>query len=127
MLSKVNDAVVFAILNEKNGMVARELARRGRKVEMAAKKLVGKESGALRTSINSSMQRDSRGIYCRVGSPLPYALDEHNGTRRHRITAKPGRVLRFPVNGKIVFAASVMHPRTRPNPYLLKALPAAML
>lgn len=127
MPSKVNDAAVFALLNEKNGMVGRDLARRGRLVEKAAKKFVGKESGALRNSINSSMQRDSRGIYCRVGSPLPYALDHHNGTRRHVITAKPGNVLRFPSRGRIIFETSVVHPGTRPNPYLLKALPAASL
>ncbi len=127
MPSKTNDAAIFALLNEKNGMVGRELARRGRKVEIAAKKFTGKESGALRASINSFMQRDSRGIYCRVGSPLPYALDHHNGTRRHVITAKPGHVLRFPGRGRMIFETSVVHPGTRPNPYLLMALPAASL
>lgn len=127
MQFKLYESAIFDLLNNKNGPVGRELARRGRKVESAAKKFVGKESGALRTSINSSMQRDFRGIYCRVGSSLPYALDHHNGTRRHVITAKPGGFLRFPSRGRIIFETSVLHPGTRPNPYLLKALPAARL
>jgi hypothetical protein len=48
-------------------------------------------------------------------------------TRAHKIYPKrPGGVLRFKKNGKVIFAKSVNHPGNQhPNNFLLKALEAA--
>lgn len=125
--AELNRSEINKILNDPSGMVGRDLVRRGRNVKKAAKRFVGKDTRALHDSINSDIKRSVGGLYVRVGSELPYALDHHNGTRRHIIRAKPGKVLAFPSSGRMVFATQVNHPGTRPNLYLTRALPAARL
>ena len=56
--------------------------------------------------------------YVAVGSKLPYAAAHHEGTRSHLITASTGRIMRFNVGGKVVYAQKVNHPGTKPNNYL---------
>lgn len=47
----------------------------------------------------------------------------HNGTPRHPIRPrKRGGVLRFVVDGQVVFARAVNHPGYRGDPYLVNAL-----
>lgn len=56
----------------------------------------------------------------------PAASYVMNGTSPHPIRPRrPGGVLRFTVGGRVVFARSVSHPGTKPNPFLWKALLAA--
>jgi hypothetical protein len=53
----------------------------------------------------------------------PAALFVVNGTRPHIIRPRrPEGVLRFTVNGRVVYARYVNHPGTRPNRFLLEAL-----
>jgi hypothetical protein len=133
---KLNERNIQNILSNKNGMVGRDLVRRGRNVKKAAKRFVGVDTKALQKSIYSEVKfgPTAKGVvlYAQVGSSVTrpgetrsYALDHHNGTRRHIIRAKPGKVLAFPSKGRMVFATQVNHPGTRPNLYLVKALPAA--
>ena len=51
-----------------------------------------------------------RGI---VVNRVPYAVPVEFGTRPHLIRPRRGRVLRFEVNGRTVFAREVRHPGTR--------------
>lgn len=46
-----------------------------------------------------------------------YDIFVEKGTKPHMISAKPGSVLAFKVGGKQVFARTVRHPGTRPNPF----------
>jgi hypothetical protein len=106
-------------LNNPNGEVGRYLSKKGSLIKAAAKRQVGVQTGALRSSIHMRHFRDPRGQYIKVGSPLPYARAHHEGTRPHLIRPnRVGGVLRFETRGQIVFAHLVRHPGTRPNRYL---------
>jgi hypothetical protein len=66
-------------------------------------------------------------------NPLGIVMVDHpaatyvmNGTSPHPILPrKPNGVLRFTMGGKVVYARSVQHPGTKPNPFLWRALLAA--
>lgn len=47
----------------------------------------------------------------------PHAEYVSKGTRPHRIEPRQAKVLRFEVDGQIVFARFVEHPGTEANPY----------
>lgn len=99
------------------GPVTRDLRRRANRVERAAKRMVGVDTGALRASIHVTFIPGRSPTFF-IGSPLDYAYMHHEGTRRHVIRPNLRRTLRFKVRGRIVYASQVMHPGTRPNPYL---------
>lgn len=115
--------------------VAREMQRRGLRVEAAAKVRISGhpkrvDTGRLRDSIKAVpiMRRNSPGS--RIGTNVKYAILVHNGTgiygpRGARIKPKTKRYLRFVPKGgnRFVFAKSVKG--MRPNPFLVDALAAA--
>lgn len=51
---------------------------------------------------------------------FPYGVFVRDGTRAHEILPRLKRVLRFEIDGSVVFAARVKHPGTKPNPYHLR-------
>lgn len=113
-------------LNRPSGDVGRYLKRRGKLIQSAAKRQVGKKTGALRASIHMRHHRDARGQYVWVGSTLPYALMHHEGTRPHMIFPKGPHRLVFATRGRLVFAHAVAHPGTLPNKYLSDNLRLAL-
>lgn len=106
------------LLDHPDGPVGKDLKRRGRLVQAAAKGQVGVRTGALRASIHMRHLRDSRGQYVQIGSKKKYALMHHEGTRPHMIFPDRARVLRFVTRGRLVFAHAVRHPGTKANKYL---------
>lgn len=55
----------------------------------------------------------------------PYAPYVDRGTRPHEIVPKrPGGVLKFTVNGQVVYARKVHHPGTQAQPFVLPAFQA---
>jgi hypothetical protein len=64
------------------------------------------------------------GKHVRVESSHPATLYVIKGTRRHFIRKgkAPGKILRFRIQGRTVFARWVDHPGTKPNDFLTKAL-----
>lgn len=105
-------------LNSPSGQVGKYLARKGRLIEAAAKRQVGVQTGALRSSIHMRHFTDPRGQYVKIGSPLKYARLHHEGTKPHLIRPNTAHMLRFQSRGQIVFAHLVRHPGTPPNRYL---------
>ncbi len=80
-----------------------------------APRKTGKLQGAVRVG------RDDQGWY--VIADTEYASAVNRGTKPHEIRPKNASVLRFPTKGgRIVYARSVAHPGTAPNPFLLDAL-----
>jgi hypothetical protein len=123
---KLNERGINSVLNSPRGDVAKDLQRRARLVAMAAKQRVGVDTGLLRKSIHTTkVARGYTGLIVSVRAPVHYALMHHNGTRPHTISKRPGRIVRFPSRGQIVFADVVIHPGTRPNPFLLSSLELA--
>lgn len=109
------------LTNSPNGMVGRDLRRRGRLVLMAAKRQVGTDTKELQRSIRLTHHRlGSSGIGQEVwvGSDNEIALLHHEGTRPHEITARNSKVLRYSSRGRIAYARTVQHPGTAPNKYL---------
>lgn len=131
-----------AVLRSTDGPVAREVFRRGELVKNRARELVGvsgltplalaapqRKSGTLRDSIVKRLAKADNGeVACFVGSDDPIALFHHEGTRPHQITGRPLLVFFWPngFRGAGVYTfRHVNHPGTKPNRFLLNALPAA--
>ena len=56
-----------------------------------------------------------------VEATADYAAPVHEGSRAHRIHARPGGVLRFEWHGRTVFRQSVWHPGTPSRPFMRNA------
>lgn len=115
--------------------VARDMMRRGLRVETAAKVRISGhpkrvDTGRLRSSIKAKPIRFRGSPGSRIGTNVKYAPLVHNGTgiygpRGMRIRPKHKKFLRFVPKGgaHYVFAKSVRGMRA--NPFLLDALVAA--
>ena len=106
--------------SSKNGPIGRDLMRRGRMLQALAKGSVNKRTGALAASIYLNYHT-ALNPYITVGSRMRYALYVHEGTSPHTIRSR-GRVMRFVVNGRVIYATKVNHPGTRAQKYLSRHL-----
>jgi hypothetical protein len=119
----VHAAVMDRQLRARQGGVARDMLRRGYRVEAAAKRLVGVDHGRLRADIATTpvVVRGAPGA--QVGSGLDYARVHHDG--RGWVFPVRAKVLAFRPKGS---SRVVFRPRARPAKgtfYLTRALPAA--
>lgn len=107
------------------GMVYRNMERRVRRVEAEA---IRRAPGTMKFGIRVRIERGPDGEFRgRVASTHPATIYVINPTRPHRIyPRRPGGVLRFTVNGQVVYARYVDHPGTRAQPFLQEALRAAL-
>jgi hypothetical protein len=106
-------------LNNRYGMVGRDLHKKANLILQGAKLQVGVRSGHLRKSLHIEHMDGSRGQSVKIGSNVSYALTHHEGTKPHLITPKaPNTVLRFGSGTKIINTTLVRHPGTRANRYL---------
>lgn len=133
------------ILHSPIGPIAKDLIKRGKRVESAAKRnisgLTGSgprrvDTGLLRNSISSHLIKAVTGLGIRVGTNVYYARWVHDGTglygpKHTLIFPKHASVLVFPskIYGakKGPFIGKVVVPYTKgmkPNPFLKNALPA---
>lgn len=65
----------------------------------------------------------------RVSNTAPYARWVNDGTPEHLIMARNARFLRFEMDGAIHYRRAVMHPGTKPRPFLpqIRAVGTAVL
>lgn len=139
-----NDAQLQYIMKSPSGAVAKDLIKRGARVESRAKRnLSGGVSGPrrintghLRSSIKSQLIVRPEGLGIRVGTSVYYARWVHDGTGIYG----PRHALIFPRRGKVLvwrsriygakkgkWAGKVVVRSTKgmkPNPFLQDALPA---
>lgn len=133
----LNTAQIDFILKSPHGAVAKDLIKRGIRVQSKARRNLGGatgsgpkriDNGLLRASISTQLGTDADGLVMRVGSRLYYSRWVHDGTgifgpRRMRIYPKKAKFLHWKTKaGKSVFRKSVAG--MRPNTYLKSALPA---
>lgn len=138
-----NDAQLQFMLKSPQGAVAKDLIKRGARVESRAKRNLSGvggpkrvNTGLLRSSIKSQLLVRPEGLAVRVGTSVYYARFVHDGTgiygpKHTLIKPKLGKVLVFRSKiygakkgkwaGKVV-VRSVKG--MRPNPFLANALPA---
>lgn len=125
---RINPSGWRADFESPNGIVGRDLYKRAKRVERAAKRDVGVDTGQLRELITTDVQIISRfGLHARVGTwrePVEgYSTWHHEGTRPHIIAARPGKHLQFHARGgAVVYRTAVRHPGTKPNRYLAQNL-----
>ena len=84
------------------------------------------DTGHLRQTHRSGGIRISGGrVTTEVVATAPYAVPVHQGSRKHRIEPKNKKLLSWkPKGGARVFASSVMHPGSKPRPWLINAAKA---
>jgi hypothetical protein len=113
-----DEKAMFDLLDNPKGTVGHHLQKIGLEILYGARAMVGVRTGRLKRSLNYRQGLRGRVQYVAVGSNVKYALMHHEGTRHHTIRAHQGRLLRFNVGGRVVYARKVNHPGTRPNRYL---------
>ena len=130
-----NAARMQAILKNPTGGLAKDMVKRGIRVQTKARLNLQRhprriDTGLLRASIQVQLIYFRGYPAVRVGSDLEYAIFVHEGTgiygpRHHLITPKHGKFLVFQPKGSahLVFARSVKG--MTPNPFLADALSAA--
>jgi bacteriophage HK97-gp10 putative tail-component len=130
-----NAARMHAILQSPTGGLARDMLKRGVRVQTKARLNLQRppqrvDTGLLRASIGVQLIFFHGYPAVRVGSNLEYARFVHDGTgiygpRHHMITPLTSKYLVFKPKGgsHLVFAKSVKG--MRPNPFLADALSAA--
>lgn len=134
----VNYGAINVMFRNPTGGLAKDMLRRGLKVETQAKRnLAGAngrpkriDTGQTRSSVYTRMVTYRGFPAARVGSPLRKAVLIHEGTgiygpRRQPIRPRRGMYLRFKPKGarRVVYAKSVKG--MKPNPFLKDALSAA--
>ena len=107
--------------------IGKYLYRCGRSLRSSAKRTVPRDTGRLGASINiQSYKKGPLSAEITVGSNLNYAYYVHEGTHPHQIRSRPGRVLQFVHNGRVVYATKVHHPGTKPTRFLSEHLRTAI-
>jgi len=74
-----------------------------------------------------SIREQVRGFEATVGPTVPYAIYVEYGTRPHEIRPVYASVLRFKIEGKVVFTPIVHHPGTRAQPFIRETAEATRL
>lgn len=122
----IYDEVLRRELNTNSGELWKWLEIRGDLAVKRAKAQVGSKTGALKRSIHKRHLGNFTGQYLWIGSQNPIAYIHHEGTRPHIITAGPsgadGKRLVFKSGAVLIHTVRVVHPGTKPNPYLRNQL-----
>ena len=95
-------------------VVERFIERLADRVEEVMREKAPERTGRLKQSIRKRVEL-RRAV---IGPAVPYAVYVEYGTGPHEILPIHARALRFEVEGRIVFAARVWHPGTRPQPFV---------
>lgn len=119
---RVEESGIAELFYSPNGDVYKYMEEQAKRIVFLAKRKVGKKTHALEQSISYRMLRNPDGVYIEVTASNHVALLHHEGSRPHVILPRRGRALRFKSGGMVVYARRVLHPGTRPNPYLVTAL-----
>lgn len=125
----LNNAQVAEVLTSYQGPVARDLLRRGQRVEDQAKvNASGRpgpnvQTGRLRSSIHKRLVKDTRGLACEIGTPVSYARYVEFGTTPSVILPRTKQALYW--KGARHPVAYVIHPGNRAYPFLIPALQSA--
>lgn len=110
-------------LRRPGGVGERLLLRRAERVARRAREIA---PGTMKDHITTHVEGSGRGLAAYVVSEHPATQYVIYGTQPHIIRPRRARALRFEVGGRVVYAAYVRHPGTRPNDFLLQALHEAV-
>jgi hypothetical protein len=115
----------FKAFKSPTGMVGRYVETQAEKVAAHARLLAPKKTGKLAANIRTRGPVIGRsGPESEVVADVDYSLHVHEPTIPHRIKPRAANKLVFfsQKAGTVIFTEGVMHPGTRGNPFLVKAL-----
>ena len=95
-------------------VIERFIAQLAERTEKVMREKAPERTGRLKKSIRKSV-RPNKAV---IGPSVPYAVYVEYGTRPHEILPVRAKALRFEVDSKIVFATRILHPGTRPQPFV---------
>jgi len=95
-------------------VIERFIAQLAERTEEVMHEKAPERTGRLKKSIRKNV-KPYKAV---IGPAVPYAVYVEYGTRPHEILPVHARALRFEVAGRVVFAARVHHPGTRPQPFV---------
>jgi hypothetical protein len=105
------------------GAARQELRQVAPRVVTRAKILAPVDTGRMRAAIGPPQySRHWLRPKATIEVNIEYADFVHGGTRPHVIRPRHAQLLRFVVDGQVVYARVVHHPGTRPRPFLDRAL-----
>jgi hypothetical protein len=84
---------------------------------LRAKSEVGVRTGRLKNSIFSYHLGHAGGQVYGIRAIAPYALIHHEGSRAHKM-----EIIRPSGKSRVLVSRTIMHPGTKPNPYLRNQL-----
>ncbi|MGW2100356.1 hypothetical protein ACWCPX_22160 [Streptomyces olivaceoviridis] len=117
---RIEPGRIARFLRLRGGRVERKLRER---TERVARIAAAEAPGSVGRYIDWEIQQGPRGLEGVIHSRHPATLFILLGTRPHLITPRRRNgVLRFEVDGRVVFTRRVRHPGTRPNDYLGRAM-----
>ncbi|MFF1964315.1 hypothetical protein ACFVW5_11985 [Streptomyces sp. NPDC058232] len=100
---RIDSGKISRLMRLRGGRTARKLAERTQKVARIA-------------------EREAPGSMGRYVCDHPAVRFLLDGARPHIIRPRRAKALRFEVGGRVVYAAYVRHPGTKPNNFLKRAL-----
>jgi len=100
----------------------RDLRKRAERVASRARQLA---PGSMKRAITTELTGQGRDRTALVTLTHPAAAFVTKGTRAHIIRPRTARVLRFTSGSRVIFARRVLHPGTRPNEFMRRAMEAA--
>ena len=106
-------------ISEFEKLIKKSLFRIAVHLQNALKVASPVDKGRLRASIKVKPADDSNGLFIKM---VDYGRDVEFGTNPHVIEPKSKQALAFKVDGKQVITKRVMHPGTRPNPFIRTTL-----
>lgn len=86
---EINGSALNRLLRSPGGPVARDMIRRGRKVQSAARRRINSRTGALSRSIEVDIVIVGGTAGARIGTDLYYARFVHDGTGIHGPSRRP--------------------------------------
>lgn len=114
---RIDQTAVNRMLTGRTGPVTSDLDKRAKRVARRARQLA---PGSMKRKITTSTESG----HVRVNLQHPAALFVLKGTKRHFIRRgkAKGKMLRFMIGGRVVYARWVDHPGNKANNFLAKAL-----
>lgn len=119
---QINPSGIAQRIRLPGGIVDRDLRKRADRVAARARQTA---PGGMRNSISVDLVGSGRQRRAQISVNHPAAVFVVHGTPPHVIRPRTTRALRFTKGSRVIFAARVNHPGSRPNPFLLRALEAA--